>query len=120
MLELQGLAKRLAFPCGEGMILLVGFDSAWTPGNSGAIAGLLVPSGGDFREIGPPQVVNYSEAEQLILDWQRQFRPKRTLVLLDQPTIVVNPTGQRPRRGNRVTIGQRPPWRDAADQPVTD
>jgi predicted RNase H-like nuclease len=81
------------------MILLVGFDSAWTPGNSGAIAALLLPSGGDWREIGPPQVVNYSEAEQLILDWQRQFRPNRTLVLLDQPTIMVNPTGQRPVEG---------------------
>jgi len=76
MQELQGLAKR-SFRCGESMILLVDFDSAWTPSNSGAIAGLLVAGGGDFREIGPPQVVNYSQAEQLILNWQRQFQPNR-------------------------------------------
>lgn len=77
------------------MTLLVGFDSAWTPGNSGSIAG-LVAQGADFREIAPPQVVNYVEAEQLILDWQRHFQPKRTIILLDQPTIVNNATGSRP------------------------
>jgi predicted RNase H-like nuclease len=94
------LPPQVAIVVGEGMILVVGgFDSAWTPGNSGATAGLLLTGGGGFREIGPPQVVSYSEAEQLILDWQWQFGPNRTLVLLDQPTIVVNPTGQRPVEG---------------------
>ena len=93
------LPPEVAILVGENMILLVGFDSAWTACNSGAIAGLLLPRGGAFREIGPPQVVNYAEAEQLTLDWQRQFRPDRTLVLLDQPTIVTNSTGQRPVEG---------------------
>ncbi|HXI38505.1 MAG TPA: DUF429 domain-containing protein [Bryobacteraceae bacterium] len=81
---------------GVGMTLLVGFDSAWTPGNSGAIAGLLQDDGGAFQEIDLPHVVDYAEAERLILRWQGQFQPNRTLILLDQPTVVVNPTGQRP------------------------
>jgi len=81
---------------GVGMTLLVGFDSAWTPGNSGAIAGLLQDDSGAFQEIDLPHVVDFAEAERLILRWQGQFQPNRTLILLDQPTVVVNPTGQRP------------------------
>jgi predicted RNase H-like nuclease len=79
--------------------LLVGFDSAWTPNNSGAIAGLILGNDSSVHEIGLPEIVNYSEAERLILDWQRQHAPDRTLILLDQPTIVVNPAGQRPVEG---------------------
>ena len=51
---------------GVGMTLLVGFDSAWTPGNSGAIAGLLQDDGGAFQEIDLPHVVDYAEAERLV------------------------------------------------------
>jgi predicted RNase H-like nuclease len=76
--------------------LLVGFDSAWTPTNSGALVGVLRADDGTCRELGSPQVVNYREAEGAILDWQAQQNPKATIVLLDQPTIVKNASGQRP------------------------
>jgi predicted RNase H-like nuclease len=75
--------------------LLVGFDSAWTPTNSGAFVGVLHDDG-KFRELGPPQIVNYSEAEGVILKWQAKQVPTATIVLLDQPTIVKNAAGQRP------------------------
>jgi predicted RNase H-like nuclease len=35
-------------------------------------------------------------AEGVILKWQEECRPTATIVLIDQPTIVNNPTGQRP------------------------
>jgi len=76
--------------------LLVGFDSAWTPTNSGALIGVLRADDGTFNELGPPQVVNYRQAELKILDWQSQINPGATMVLLDQPTIVNNVSGQRP------------------------
>jgi ATP dependent DNA ligase C terminal region len=76
--------------------LLVGFDSAWTPTNSGAIAGVLVRADGVRQELGPPVIVNYHEAEHVILAWQAEHVPVFTIVLLDQPTIVMNATGQRP------------------------
>ena len=76
--------------------LLIGFDSAWTPTNSGALIGVLCADDGTFHELGAPQVVNYSEAENTILSWQAQQKPEATIVLLDQPTIVKNATGQRP------------------------
>ncbi len=76
--------------------LLVGFDSAWTPTNAGALIGLLRANDGSFHELGLPQVVNYPEAESMILKWQAQYKPTATIVLLDQPTIVKNANGQRP------------------------
>jgi len=76
--------------------LLVGFDSAWTRTNSGALIGVLRADNGRFQELGPPQVVNYTEAENTILAWQAQRKPAATIVLLDQPTIVKNAAGQRP------------------------
>jgi predicted RNase H-like nuclease len=77
-------------------VLLVGFDSAWTPNNSGALAGLILLDTNSFEELGPPQIADYEEAEEIILQWQAEFRPDTTLILLDQPTIVTNPRGQRP------------------------
>lgn len=76
--------------------LLVRFDSAWTPTNSGALIGVLRDENGTFNELGTPQVVNYLQAERTILDWQTQIKPGATIVLLDQPTIVNNDSGQRP------------------------
>jgi predicted RNase H-like nuclease len=76
--------------------LLVGFDSAWTPNNSGALIGVLRLDDGTFRELGPPQIVDYLQAEGIILKWQAELMPTATIVLLDQPTIVNNTTGQRP------------------------
>lgn len=41
-------------------------------------------------------VANFDEAESVIVKWQRELHPTSTLILLDQPTIVPNPSGQRP------------------------
>lgn len=49
-----------------------------------------------MQELGSPQVVNYLEAEDVILGWQSRENPAATIVLLDQPTIVRNAAGQRP------------------------
>ena len=76
--------------------LLIGFDSAWTPNNSGALIGVLRMDDGTFRELGPPLIVDYPEAESVILRWQADWAPEATIVLLDQPTIVKNAAGQRP------------------------
>jgi predicted RNase H-like nuclease len=76
--------------------LLVGFDSAWTATNSGAIAGLVHRDDGTFLELGTPQTVDYPQAEARILKWQADFGPTATVIMLDQPTIVKNAAGQRP------------------------
>ena len=76
--------------------LLVGFDSAWTPNNSGALVGVLHSDDGTFHDLGPPQIVDYPQAEGVILKWQAEQVPTATIVLLDQPTIVKNAAGQRP------------------------
>ncbi|MGD1107787.1 MAG: DUF429 domain-containing protein [Terracidiphilus sp.] len=76
--------------------LLIGFDSAWTAKNSGALVGVLREDGGQYVEIGPPIVANFTEAERIIDRWKLQLSPSATVQLLDQPTIVNNATGQRP------------------------
>jgi len=76
--------------------LLIGFDSAWTAQNSGALIGLLRSDDGTFRELGPPQIADYRQAQAAITEWQVEFAPEATIILLDQPTIVPNATGQRP------------------------
>ena len=76
--------------------LLVGFDSAWTATNSGALVGVLHRDDGMFHELGPPRIADYGDAEAVILQWQAEQTPTATIVLLDQPTIVNNSAGQRP------------------------
>ena len=76
--------------------LLVGFDSAWTLTNSGALIGVLHHDDGTFQELGPSRMARYDEAEAVILQWQAEQTPTATIVLLDQPTIVNNAAGQRP------------------------
>jgi len=49
--------------------LLFGFDSAWTPTNSGALVGVLHRDDGTFHEFGPPRIADYGEAEAVILQW---------------------------------------------------
>ncbi len=78
------------------MTLLVGFDSAWTAINSGALVGVLHFDDGTFHGLGAPQIVDYREAEGVILKWQAEQLPTATIVLLDQPIIVNNAAGQRP------------------------
>jgi hypothetical protein len=46
--------------------LLVGFDSAWTKANTGAIVGALLDDKGAVRELGSPQLVDYVEAANVI------------------------------------------------------
>jgi predicted RNase H-like nuclease len=41
-------------------------------------------------------VVDYSEAEAVILRWQAEQLPTATVVMLDRPTVVKNAAGQRP------------------------
>lgn len=79
--------------------LLVGFDSAWTPTNSGALVGVLRRDDGSLRELGPPRAADFREGEATIVAWQAEHAPRATLILLDQPTIVPNATGQRPVEG---------------------
>jgi predicted RNase H-like nuclease len=76
--------------------LLVGFDSAWTPTNSGAIVPVLQLDDGTFRELSLPESANFHEAEAAILKWEAEQNPTATIILLDQPTIVKNAKGQRP------------------------
>jgi predicted RNase H-like nuclease len=76
--------------------LVVGFDSAWTASNSGALVGVLHCDDGTFHELGPPRIAKYREAEGAILEWQAEQVPTATIVMLDQPTIVKNAAGQRP------------------------
>ena len=78
------------------MMLLVGFDSAWTPNNAGAIVGVLCCGDGTYRELGKPCSADYVMAENIILRWQAENQPAKTVVMLDQPTIVTNANGQRP------------------------
>src|SRR5882762_6359054 len=63
--------------------LLVGFDSAWTPTNSGALVGALHFDDGTFQSLGTHQIVDYRAAEDVILKWQAEQAPTATIVLLD-------------------------------------
>lgn len=77
--------------------LLVGFDSAWTSRNSGALVGVLRSEDGVYHELGPPpSKANFPKAQQLILGWQSTLAFSSTIVMLDQPCIVRNAAGQRP------------------------
>lgn len=86
----------MASPLRAESKLLVGFDSAWTASNSGALVGVVQTKSGSWLELGPPQIANYLEAEAAILEWQAEHQPGSTIILLDQPTIVANKKGQRP------------------------
>jgi predicted RNase H-like nuclease len=78
------------------MDLLVGFDSAWTAGKQGAITAVLRTAHGDCRNALTPRPATFPAATETIQRLQQDLRPSRTLILLDQPTIVTNTTGQRP------------------------
>lgn len=76
--------------------LLVGFDSAWTAGNSGGLVGVLHTHTGALSELGPPIAATFGQAERQIASWQADHCPDETIILIDQPTIVRNESGQRP------------------------
>jgi predicted RNase H-like nuclease len=75
---------------------LVGFDSAWTANNSGALVAVCRRDNGEFDELGSLIIATYEDAERIIYDWQVKLKPTVTVQLLDQPTIVNNASGQRP------------------------
>lgn len=76
--------------------LLIGFDSAWTRTNRGAIVGVVRNGDGKYRELGQPRIGNFTEAADDISEWQNCELPVATIMLIDQPTIVRNASGQRP------------------------
>lgn len=76
--------------------LVVGFDSAWTRIKMGAIVGVVLHDDGRITELGPPCRVQFEDAVGIIRGWQATHSASSTLVLLDQPTVVVNEVGQRP------------------------
>jgi predicted RNase H-like nuclease len=77
-------------------MLIIGFDSAWTAGNKGGLVGALHRPDGGLTELGEPEVADFSTATDRIRHWQATTGATQTLILLDQPTIVRNATGQRP------------------------
>lgn len=85
------------FMLGDEMsILLVGFDSAWTVGNAGGLVAVIQCPDGTIRELEPPECVGFSQASQRIQEWQGVHAPTSTVILIDQPIVVPNQTGQRP------------------------
>ncbi len=76
--------------------LLIGFDSAWSEKNRGGIVGLLRLDDGSFKSLGKPCAVNFLEAEKKICCWKSENQVEATVVMIDQPTIVKNDSGQRP------------------------
>jgi len=58
--------------------------------------GVLHFDDGTLQDLGIPQIVDYLKAEDVILSWQAKHAPTATIILLDQPTVVTNSSGQRP------------------------
>lgn len=77
-------------------ILIVGFDSAWTAKNRGALVGALWRPDGTLTALDIPTAANFDEALKCIQEWQQTSAPDKTLIMIDQPTIVPNESGQRP------------------------
>jgi predicted RNase H-like nuclease len=75
--------------------LLVGFDSAWTGKHDGAIIGALRGDDKTLIALGEPHGVDFDLAAQLVEKWRYEYQPASTIVLIDQPIIVPNETGQR-------------------------
>lgn len=75
--------------------LLIGFDSAWTCHRRGAIVGIVREPDGALLELGVPRPANFDEAAAVVADWRSSEPAAMTVIMLDQPTIVKNATGQR-------------------------
>lgn len=75
--------------------LLVGFDSAWTAKNQGGMAAAILNNVGALLELGTPLNVDFDKAGDLIEYWREKYKPAKTLIMIDQPTIVNNKSGQR-------------------------
>ena len=77
-------------------VLIVGFDSAWSARNRGAVVAALRESDGTVREAELPKRADFGEAASMIDEWKDTYRPDSTVILIDKPIIVNNATGQRP------------------------
>jgi predicted RNase H-like nuclease len=77
-------------------MLFIGFDSAWSENNSGAIVGVLRKDDGSYLHLGDPQKANFDKATTIIEEWKEKYKPVTTLIFIDQPIIVKNEAGQRP------------------------
>ena len=75
--------------------LIIGFDSAWSRKNHGAIVAVLKQDDDSFKFLGMPQRANFDKATILIDEWINTNHPSSTLILIDQPIIVENMDGQR-------------------------
>jgi len=75
-----------------GDILLIGFDSAWTVRNRGALVALRLRGGRADLVFGPAPC-SFEEAQKEIETWRAEGQ---ILVALDQPLIVRNERGRRP------------------------
>jgi predicted RNase H-like nuclease len=76
-------------------MLIIGFDSAWSRKNHGAIVAVLKQDDDSFKFLGIPQRANFDKATKLIDEWIYNNHPSITLILIDQPVIVKNMDGQR-------------------------
>ena len=74
----------------------VGFDSAWSAKNRGAICYAIYQEGVP-PEVSLPQPSSFADAARIIKDLQAKCYD--VLVAIDQPIIVPNPTGSRPVDG---------------------
>lgn len=74
-------------------IIIFGFDSAWTDRIKGAICSISFDARGG-HSFNPPLLVSFEEALNIINDRSQDI--PLSLVAIDQPTIVNNPTGSRP------------------------
>lgn len=77
-------------------LLLIGFDSAWSANNEGAIVQLLKYPDGSFGEIDSPDLADFNTASRIIVDRISFESATSALVLIDQPVVVRNDRGQRP------------------------
>jgi predicted RNase H-like nuclease len=60
------------------------------------MVGAVLDADGAIQEIGCPTGVRYDDAATIVQEWRGKYQPSSTLILLDQPTIVKNGSGQRP------------------------
>lgn len=73
--------------------IIFGFDSAWAGESPGAICAISFDDHGD-AVFNPPELVSFDEALCYINKHKQLY--VRTVVAMDQPIIVPNPSGMRP------------------------
>lgn len=81
--------------------LIIGFDSAWTAHNKGAIVAVIIQSDTqteiqNYKLLQNPTIVDWAGALEQVRTWIERYSPDSTKIYIDQPTIVKNALGQRP------------------------